>query len=44
MAPSGSAGSSGDESVTFPTVYDRMSPGKRRCLMTGITDVDTVAP
>src|SRR4051812_21333840 len=42
MAPSGSVRSRADGSVTFPTVYERMSLGKMRCLMTGITGVDTV--
>jgi hypothetical protein len=42
MALSGSVRSSGGMSVTLLTVYDRVSLGKRRCLMTGITGVDTV--
>jgi hypothetical protein len=42
MAPSGSVRSRADGSVTVPTVYEQMSLGKMRCLMTGIIEVDTV--
>src|SRR3954452_13314316 len=41
MAPSGSRGSSGKVSGTFPTVYDAVSLGKRRCVMPVIDRVDT---
>src|SRR4051812_41948485 len=41
MALSGSRGSRGKVSGTFPTVYDAMSLGKRRCVMPGIDGVDT---
>src|SRR3954469_22274749 len=43
MALSGSLRSSGGMSVTFPTVYDAVSLGKRRSVMPGIDRVDTGA-